>query len=184
MTQDMGEAGEGWRDMASAPKDAWVLLYGRIDPATKFELVSWTEPAVFVGGWDQIDESWVPLGGTWEGPFMEVSHWRPLPPPPGQEPPPPRDAERAVVEARVIATDAVRMLGELDAYVTAALRRLCADVDDAEIRRRAEDAERDWFGAGTGVIWQERLVGLRRRLGPAPEAALARLTAGGPADAE
>lgn len=72
-----------WRPIEEAPKDgAHVLLFGKIDPATTFVLLTWKKPAVFSGYWDSLDEAWVPHGGTWEGPFMAVTHWMPLPPPP------------------------------------------------------------------------------------------------------
>lgn len=71
-----------WQPIETAPKDRPLLLYGFIDPETNFNLLIWTAPAVFSGEFDSIDEAWVPHGGTWEGPFMTVTHWMPLPEPP------------------------------------------------------------------------------------------------------
>ena len=68
-----------WQDISTAPKDRKVLLFGRIDPNNPFDLIRWREPSVFSGMWDDIDRAWVPCGGTWEGPFMEATHWMPLP---------------------------------------------------------------------------------------------------------
>lgn len=75
-----------WRDISTAPKDRVLLLYGHIDPSTSFEALRWNEPSVFTGAWDSIDEAWVPLGGTWEGPFMVVSHWAERPDGPDSTP--------------------------------------------------------------------------------------------------
>lgn len=74
----MGE----WRSIETAPKDRFLLLYGRIDPSIPFEGLVWRKPSVFSGAWDHIDAQWVPSGGTWLGPFMDATHWQPLPEPP------------------------------------------------------------------------------------------------------
>lgn len=71
-----------WQPISTAPKDKVVLLYGKIDPNTEFELLIWKEPSVFSGYWDNIDEAWTTSGSTWEGPFMVATHWMPLPPKP------------------------------------------------------------------------------------------------------
>jgi hypothetical protein len=71
-----------WQPIETAPKGPTILLYGKIDPNTKFEMLTWKNNSVFTGAWDLIDESWIPCGGTWEGPFMEVTHWKHLPEPP------------------------------------------------------------------------------------------------------
>ena len=71
-----------WQPIDTAPKDQVILLYGRIDPSTEFEKLTWEKPAVFSGYWCWMDDAWCPSGGTWAGPFMEVTHWMPLPQPP------------------------------------------------------------------------------------------------------
>lgn len=73
---------EGWQPIETAPKDAHILLFGNIDPETQFEGIVWTRPAPFSGYWDDIDKAWVSHGTTWDGPFMQVTHWMPLPKPP------------------------------------------------------------------------------------------------------
>jgi hypothetical protein len=64
------------------PKNMTIMLYGFIDPESKFELLRWDKPSAFSGRWCSLDEAWVPSGGTWEGPFMIVSHWAEMLPPP------------------------------------------------------------------------------------------------------
>lgn len=74
-----------WQPIETAPIDEPILLFGRIDPRSEFDLLKWDVPCVFSGYYDTIDEAWVPHGGTWLGPFMEVTHWMSLPPEPVQE---------------------------------------------------------------------------------------------------
>lgn len=72
-----------WQPIETAPKDGDnVLLFGRIDPRHPFEGIRWQKMTVFSGYWDRIDGAWCPSGATWAGPFMEVTHWKPLPSPP------------------------------------------------------------------------------------------------------
>ncbi len=68
-----------WQPIITAPKNEVVLLYGKIDPSTDFELLTWKKDSIFSGYWDLIDEAWVTSGSTWEGPFMVCTHWQPLP---------------------------------------------------------------------------------------------------------
>lgn len=67
----------GWRDIASAPKDTVILLYGLLDPhPDSRELYSNLDrPVHAVGYWDPIDEAWSLVGSTWLGPWIKPSHW-------------------------------------------------------------------------------------------------------------
>ncbi len=67
-----------WQDIASAPKDKHVLLFGKQSAIE--ELGEFTGP--LSGYWDAIDSSWCATASTWRGPFIEATHWMPLPPPP------------------------------------------------------------------------------------------------------
>ncbi len=75
-----------WQDIASAPKDQVVLLYGKLDAGPRRELYGDLSQSVRVAGyWDMIDQAWSPVGGTWEGPWIEATHWKPLDPPPSSK---------------------------------------------------------------------------------------------------
>jgi len=70
--------GEGWRDIASAPKDGtWLWLFW---PETAY-----AEDRQCVGHWyrDTDTEYWMDPHDSERG---EPTHWRPLPPPPGEKP--------------------------------------------------------------------------------------------------
>lgn len=73
-----------WSDIESASKDEVVLLYGKLRPhPDNLHLYSgWDMNCRCVGYWDHIDEDWCPVGSTWEGPWIEPTHWMPLPPAP------------------------------------------------------------------------------------------------------
>jgi hypothetical protein len=68
-----------WQPIETAPKAGKLLLFGNIDPEHPFPGLKWNKPSVFSGYWDSLDEAWCPDGATWEGPFMDVTHWMPLP---------------------------------------------------------------------------------------------------------
>lgn len=70
----------GWRDISTAPKDGHCLLYGR--QTDKSSDVRFKGEFVTTGYWDAMDEAWCATGSNWTGPFLEPSHWMPLPEPP------------------------------------------------------------------------------------------------------
>lgn len=75
-----------WLPIETADKTAGsMLLFGCIDPDHRFSAIRWDKPSVFTGYWDSLDEAWCASGSTWEGPFMRVTHWMPLPAPPQGE---------------------------------------------------------------------------------------------------
>lgn len=95
------DAPEGWRDIASAPRDGTHILvteahlgglgacgplneHGFRDPADWCDVVHWfddpAEPGFYSTSW----------GGDQEHPFAGLTHWMPLPPPPSQ----PKEGER------------------------------------------------------------------------------------------
>ena len=65
---------DGWRDIASAPKDGtWILAWlGGV--ANVADTIQWA-----FGGWWNGDSGFVSSSAT-------PAHWRPLPPPPTKEP--------------------------------------------------------------------------------------------------
>ena len=73
-----------WQPIETAPKDAVVLLFGLLVPhADDRHLHSaLDQPKRFTGYWDEIDDAWCPVGSTWTGPWIEPTHWMPLPGPP------------------------------------------------------------------------------------------------------
>lgn len=72
---------EGWRDVETdrPPTDRAVLVYGRPKDT---EDLSFKAPQVHLAYWDTIDGAFCLDGGTWLGPFIKPTHWRPLPEPP------------------------------------------------------------------------------------------------------
>ena len=73
-----------WRPIEEAPKDGTsVLLYAEC--SHQVELLSFKEPIVLTGYWDEIDQAWCSTTSTWEGPFFEPTHFQPLPAPPTEE---------------------------------------------------------------------------------------------------
>lgn len=66
--------------ITSAPKDgSTILAYGKptdID-GLRFDREGW-----HTAYWDSIDGSFCLTGATWQGPFINPSHWAPVPPPP------------------------------------------------------------------------------------------------------
>lgn len=66
-----------WRPISSAPKDAYVMLYGPQIPNTGG--VSFSGPLVFSGYWDPLDEAWCAHGSDWAGPWFRPTHWAELP---------------------------------------------------------------------------------------------------------
>lgn len=73
------ERGGEWQPIETAPKDGPLLLYGLMGPT---EMLRFNGPIVTSGYyWDSID-GWYSTASTWVGPFVEPSHWMPLPEPP------------------------------------------------------------------------------------------------------
>lgn len=70
----------GWQDVSTAPKDRHLLLCGQQIPDNSG--VRFGGVIVTSGYWDGIDSSWCMTGSTWQGPFIEPTHWMPLPEPP------------------------------------------------------------------------------------------------------
>ncbi len=68
-----------WKNIANAPKNKVLFLWGHIDPKSKFPDLKWEKPTLFVGYWDSIDGAWCPLGATWQGPFMKCYYWAEIP---------------------------------------------------------------------------------------------------------
>lgn len=72
----------GWLPIETAPKDgAAVLLFGRVSDHPE-GLVSFNGDSRITGYWDAMDQAWCASASTWVGPFINASHWQPLPNPP------------------------------------------------------------------------------------------------------
>ena len=66
-----------WKAIETAPRDGTsVLVFGR---PTDIEGCEFTAPGVHAAYWDSIDSCFCLKGSTWLGPFIEPSHWMPLP---------------------------------------------------------------------------------------------------------
>lgn len=74
-----------WRTIDSAPRDGTrVLVYGKPEPLRMDgeTLVEWNITGVHAAYWDACDGAFCLDGGSWLGPFIEPTHWQPLPEPP------------------------------------------------------------------------------------------------------
>ena len=73
-----------WQPIDTAPKDGSVLVFGLPSDLiiNNDKLLSFSSPVITTAYWDDIDDSFVLTGGTWLGPFIEPTHWMPLPTPP------------------------------------------------------------------------------------------------------
>lgn len=72
-----------WQPIETAPR-GHILVYGKpqnlvVDGST---LTNYHSAFVCSAHWDEIDQSFVLDGGSWLGPFIEPTHWMPLPEPP------------------------------------------------------------------------------------------------------
>ena len=72
-----------WLPIESAPR-GHILVYGKpqnlvVDGKT---LTNYHSAFVHSAHWDEIDGCFVVDGGSWLGPFVEPTHWMPLPDPP------------------------------------------------------------------------------------------------------
>jgi hypothetical protein len=76
--------GDGWQPIETAPRDSIVLLYGFLRPHPESEQLygGLDKPTRVTGYWDEIDESWCPMGATFLGPWFDPTNWHPLPAPP------------------------------------------------------------------------------------------------------
>lgn len=71
----------GWQDISTAPKEGGhVLLFA--SQKGEGSDVHCNGTFVTSGYWDGVDEAWCATGSNWTGPFLEPTHWMPLPPPP------------------------------------------------------------------------------------------------------
>lgn len=71
-----------WQPIETAPKNYSQILvwqptsFDTMDGETKMA----SSPAgPYNAHWDTIDGAWCLSGGTWLGPFLEPTHWMPLP---------------------------------------------------------------------------------------------------------
>lgn len=74
-----------WQPIETAPRDGrTVLVFGKPDNLI-FDgnlLVTFNVASSHTAHWDHIDEAFCLSGGSWLGPFVEPTHWMPLPDPP------------------------------------------------------------------------------------------------------
>ena len=74
-----------WQPIETAPRDGiTILIFGKPNNLTIDEntLVTFAKAAAYTAAWDEIDEAFCLSGGSWLGPFVEPTHWMPLPTPP------------------------------------------------------------------------------------------------------
>ena len=75
--------GHSWLPIESAPKDgATIFVYGLPE---SIETVTYRRAASYTAAWDSLDDAFFLSGGTWVGPFIEPTHWMPLPKPPVED---------------------------------------------------------------------------------------------------
>lgn len=68
-----------WQPIETAPRDQYVLLFGRQLP---HDMLRVEGDLILAGYWSDLDEAWCCIGSLWNGPFYKPTHWRPLPEPP------------------------------------------------------------------------------------------------------
>ena len=73
-----------WQPIETAPKDRTILVYGQPSnlKVNGDVLVTYRAPLVCTAAWDELDDAYVVTGGSWLGPFVDPTHWMPLPKPP------------------------------------------------------------------------------------------------------
>ncbi len=73
-----------WQDISTAPKDGTILVFGKPCDLVigNVVMVKFKNPAAYTAAWDELDEAFCVSGGSWLGPFIEPTHWMPLPDPP------------------------------------------------------------------------------------------------------
>lgn len=70
-----------WQPIETAPKEGGHILLFASQKGEGSD-VHWNGTFVTSGYWDGVDEAWCATGSNWTGPFLEPTHWMPLPPPP------------------------------------------------------------------------------------------------------
>lgn len=66
-----------WQPIETAPKDGTeVLLFTAIPPTG---LLAYPEPQIVSGYFDVVDDEWCATVANVFGPFVEPTHWMPLP---------------------------------------------------------------------------------------------------------
>lgn len=75
-----------WRSIKDdpPPKDREFLAWGKHSGVQNALSPAW-RPSWHVVYWDAIDGAFCVSGATWLGPFIEPTHWQPLPAPPSKE---------------------------------------------------------------------------------------------------
>lgn len=74
-----------WMDIESAPRDGTVIVvYGKQDDVRDRDGGILLSPytGLMTAYWDSVDEAWCSTASTYYGPFVEATHWQPLPTPP------------------------------------------------------------------------------------------------------
>ena len=74
-----------WQEIETAPKDGTtILIVGKPDNlvVNGDTLTSFKQSAIYTAAWDEIDAAFCLSGGSWLGPFVDPTHWMPLPEPP------------------------------------------------------------------------------------------------------
>lgn len=74
-----------WRPISEAPRDGTpILVFGQ--PEKHPHLNSWFErPVCIAAYWCAIDDAFCIMGGDWLGPFVNPTHFMPLPEAPNEQ---------------------------------------------------------------------------------------------------
>lgn len=71
-----------WQLIETAPKDGrTILIFGKPDNLVinESELLTFKQEAIYTAAWDEMDGAFCLSGGSWLGPFVDPTHWMPLP---------------------------------------------------------------------------------------------------------
>lgn len=74
-----------WQPIETAPRDYKQTIVWQPKAFDTFEAgqrMATSPPGPYNAHWDEVDQAWCLSGGTWTGPFLEPTHWMPLPEPP------------------------------------------------------------------------------------------------------
>ena len=65
------------KPIKDAPKDKLLILRGSLVVHESQEQLygDLSRPVTCIGYWDEIDDAWSPTGGTWEGPWIDATHY-------------------------------------------------------------------------------------------------------------